>query len=119
MQKPSIRTSAVRTSEIELRLNMIKEDRNEKYFSLEINNNSNTPYHIQRVLFFVKSKGKDPHIKLKPLHTFNIQEVIPVNAINKQMHVYKNFKLKKNQTLYVMLEEVNSNRRVVLPIEKL
>ena len=118
LQEPILASSSANSSRIKLQLNNIQKDRNETYFNITVQNDSEIPYVLQRVLFFIKTKGEESHMKLKPLFVFNAKEAIASGTSNTQMHVYKDFVLGEQQQLYIMVEEVGSSRVVVLPIDK-
>ncbi|MBU2946336.1 DUF4138 domain-containing protein [Zobellia uliginosa] len=119
LQKTVFKRSFRQNKKIALRLNNILVDRNEKYFVVQIENNSKRTYNIAGLSFFKKSKVGQLEKIMNPLYTFNLQENIDPDGINEVVYVFKNFNISAREKISVVLAETNSDNLVILPLDYL
>ena len=118
LQKVQIKRCFKKHKKISLRLNNILVDRNEKYFILQIENNSKSEYKVDGLSFFKKTNEGLEKI-MSPLYTFNLQEVIAPGSINELVYVFRKFDLTNKELVTVVLLEVESGNLVELPLNHL
>ena len=119
LQKTVFKRSFRQNKKIALRLNNILVDRNEKYFVVQIENNSKKAYDIAGLSFFKKSAVGQLEKIMNPLYTFNLQEKIDPEGINEVVFVFKNFNISAREKISVVLAETNSDNLVILPLDYL
>lgn len=119
LQKTVFKRSFRQNKKIALRLNNILVDRNEKYFVVQIENNSKKAYDIAGLSFFKKSAVGQLEKIMNPLYTFNLQENIDPEGINEVVYVFKNFNISAREKISVVLAETNSDNLVILPLDYL
>ncbi len=117
LQKTIFTRSFKQNKRIAIRLNNILVDRDEIYIVLQIENNSKKEYHVNGLSFFSKKNEKEPQKIKPPLYTFNLQEIIDPESVNEVVYVFKKFSLKNREQVVVVLDEVESNRMVFLPLD--
>ncbi len=117
LQKTIFKRSFRQNKRVVLKLNNILVDREEIYFVLQIENNSNREYKVNGLSFFKKaSVGKLQKI-LTPRYKFNLQEVIDPESINEVVYVFKKFKITSKERIHVVLDEQENGRMVMLPLD--
>ncbi|CAM3511782.1 DUF4138 domain-containing protein [Zobellia roscoffensis] len=119
LQKTVFKRSFRQNKKISVRLNNILVDRNEKYFVVQIENNSKKKYDIAGLSFFKKSKVGQLEKIMNPLYTFNLQESIDPEGINEVVYVFKNFNISAREKISVVLADANSDNMVILPLDYL
>ncbi|WKX76131.1 hypothetical protein [Zobellia laminariae] len=119
LQKTVFKRSFRQNKKIAVRLNNILVDRNEKYFVVQIENNSKKAYDIAGLSFFKKSAVGQLEKIMNPLYTFNLQENIDPEGINEVVYVFKNFNISAREKISVVLAETNSDNLVILPLDYL
>ncbi|WP_158978326.1 DUF4138 domain-containing protein [Cellulophaga sp. L1A9] len=118
LQKSILKRSFRQNKKIIVRLNNILVDRDEIYFMISLENTSKKDYNVNDLSFFIKESQRDnnPSI-LEPVHKFNLQKVIDRESDNEIVYVFKKFSLQTNQILEIVLDEVDSSRFVLLPLD--
>ncbi|MBU2976035.1 DUF4138 domain-containing protein [Zobellia sp. B3R18] len=119
LQKTVFKRSFRQNKKIAVRLNNILVDRNEKYFVVQIENNSKRKYDIAGLSFFKKAKVGQLEKIMNPLYTFNLQESIDPEGINEVVYVFKNFNISAKEKISVVLADANSDNLVILPLDYL
>jgi len=117
LQKSTFVRSFKQNKKIAVRLNNILVDRDEIYIIFQIENNSKKEYKVNGVSFFFKKNEKDPQSIMNPLYTFNQQEIIDPESVNEIVYVFKRLKLKNRERLVIVLDELEDNRMVILPLD--
>ncbi|MDT7830505.1 DUF4138 domain-containing protein [Pricia sp. S334] len=102
---------------IVLKLNNILIDREEIYFVLQIENNSRKEYHVNGLSFFRKSGVGQLQKIMKPRYVFNLQDKIDPKGINEVVLVFNRFTISGKEEVYVVLDELDTNRMVLLPLD--
>ena len=116
-QDPELKNIRASNSLITLRLNAIRADRTELYFILELENASWSDYRTESLHFFVKSRELRGKQEIEPLLIFNLKDTVPSKSRERLVFVCKDFQLATGQMVYVLLEENNGQRRVILPLK--
>ncbi|AIZ42814.1 DUF4138 domain-containing protein [Cellulophaga baltica] len=118
LQKSILKRSFRQNKKIIVRLNNILVDREEIYFMLSLENTSKKDYNVNGLSFFIKESHRDnnPSI-LEPVHTFNLQKIIDPESNNEIVYVFKKFPLQTNQIVEIVLDEIDSSRMVILPLD--
>lgn len=116
-QNPELKNIRASNSLITLRLNAIRADRTELYFILELENASWSDYRTESLHFFVKSRELRGKQEIEPLLIFNLKDTVPSKSRERLVFVCKDFQLATGQMVYVLLEENNGQRRVILPLK--
>lgn len=119
LQKTILKRSFRKNKKIALRLNNILTDRNEKYFVLQIENNSKKEFAVGGLGFFRKTGVGQLEKIITPLYSFNLQETIDSQSINEVVYVFKNFEIGSKETVSIVLTDANSDNGVVLPMDYL
>ena len=117
LQKTVFRRTFRQNKRIVLKLNNILIDRNEIYFVLQVENNSRKEYQVNGLSFFRKTGVGQLQKIVKPLFTFNLQDKIDPQSINEVVLVFKRFSLSNKEEVYVVLDELETNRMVMLPLD--
>lgn len=117
LQRTIFKRNFRQSKKIVLKLNNILVDRDEIYFVLQVENNSQKEYNVHGLSFFFKKKGEEVQKIMAPLHKFNLQEKIDPESVNEIMYVFKRFNLKNKEEVYVVLDEKEGNRMVLLPLD--
>lgn len=105
LQKTIFKRSFRQNKKIVVRLNNILVDRNEKYFVLQIENNSRKEFEIAGLSFFKKLKIGQLEKIMEPLYVFNLQERIDPGGINEVVYVFKNFDIVPEEKINVVLAD--------------
>lgn len=119
LQKTSYKRSFRQNKKIAVRLNNVLTDRNEKYFILQIENNSRREYQVAGLSFFRKLDVGQLKKIMNPLYSFNLQEKIDPESVNEVVYVFKNFKISAKEKIIVVLADANSDNMVLLPLDDL
>jgi len=119
LQKTIFKRSFRQSKRIAVRLNNILVDRNEKYFVLQIENNSKREYSVAGLSFFRKSNVGQLEKIMEPLYSFNLQETIDPDSINEIVYVFKNFKIGSKEKVMVVLASTETDNVVILPLDNL
>jgi hypothetical protein len=118
LQKSILKRSFRQNKKIIVRLNNILVDRDEIYFMLSLENTSKKEYNVNGLSFFVKESQRDNNpVILEPVHKFNLQKIIDRESDNEIVYVFKKFSLQTNQILEIVLDEIDSSRMVLLPLD--
>ena len=117
LQKTLVRRTFRQNKRIVLKLNNMLVDRDEIYFVLQIENNSKKEYLVNGLSFFRKSGVGQLQMIMKPLYTYNLQDKIDPQSINEVVFVFKRFKISNKEEVYVVLDELENNRLVMLPLD--
>ncbi|ADV51005.1 hypothetical protein Celal_3756 [Cellulophaga algicola DSM 14237] len=118
LQKSILKRSFRQNKKIIVRLNNILVDRDEIYFMLSLENTSKKDYNVNDLSFFIKESQRDNNpLILEPVHTFNLQKIIDRESDNEIVYVFKKFSLETNQILEIVLDEIDSSRFVLLPLD--
>ena len=67
--------------------------------------------------FFLKRNGYEAQKIIPPLYKFNLQKIIDPESVNEVVYVFKKFSLKNREEVFVVLDELESNRMVLLPLD--
>jgi len=119
LQKTIFQRSFRQNKRISLRLNNILVDRKEKYFVLQIENNSKKEYDVAGLSFFKKTGIGQLEKIMNPVYSFNLQETIDPESINEVVYVFKNFNLTNKESVVAVLADLNSDNMVILPIDRI
>ncbi len=119
LQKAEVKRCFGKQKKIVLRLNNILVDRNEKYFVLQIENDSKREYKVQGLSFFKKTKEDQLGKIMTPRYTFNLQETIDPGSINELVYVFEKFNLTTKELVTVVLLEAETDHLVELPLSHL
>ncbi len=119
LQKTIFKRSFRQNKRIAVRLNNILVDRNEKYFVLQIENNSKKEFEVAGLSFFKKSDVGQLEKIMNPLYSFNLQENIDPDSINEVVYVFENFKITGKERIFIALADENSDHMVILPLDDL
>lgn len=117
LQKTVFRRTFRQNKRVVLKLNNILVDREEIYFILQVENNSRKEYQVNGLSFFRKSGVGQLQNIMKPLYTFNLQDKIDPQSINEIVFVFKGFSISNKEEVYVVLDELENDRMVVLPLD--
>ncbi|WP_228027894.1 DUF4138 domain-containing protein [Costertonia aggregata] len=117
VQPPKIKDASNTVNLIKVQLNNILKDRSELYFVLEIKNNSEIDYKVKRLRFFVKSRKNNSKLEIEQLYLYNLFKTISAHSKNNLVFVSKKFQLAADQKVYVLLEEEDGQRSVLLPLD--
>lgn len=117
LQKTIFKRSFRQSKKVILKLNNILEDRSEIYFVLQIENNSKKDYKVNGLSFFKELGVGELQKIMTPLYTFNLQDTIDAESINEVVYVFRNFKLSNKEKVHVVLDELEDNRMVKLPLD--
>ncbi len=117
LQKTVFKRTFRQNKRIVLKLNNILIDQNEIYFVLQVENNSKKEYEVNGLSFFRKTGLGQLQKIIKPLFTFNLQEKIDPQSINEVVFVFKRFTISNKEEVYVVLDELETNRMVMLPLD--
>lgn len=102
---------------VELQLNSIAGDNNELYFIFQVTNRLMSRFNAEKLRFYVRTSRKDEPLEMTPIHIFNHQESIEAGRTKKMVYVLKDFRLSKDQKVFVMLDEKDGNRNTILNID--
>ncbi|QCX00036.1 DUF4138 domain-containing protein [Aggregatimonas sangjinii] len=119
LQKTILKRSFRKNKKIALRLNNILTDRNEKYFILQIENNSKKEFSVGGLGFFRRTGVGQLEKIITPLYSFNLQETIDPQSVNEVVYVFKNFEIGNKETVSIVLTDASSDNGVVLPMDNL
>lgn len=117
LQKTIFKRTFRQNKRVVLKLNNILVDQKEIYFVLQVENNSKKEYSVNGLSFFRKSGVGELQKIMKPLYVFNLQESIDPQSINEVVFIFDRFKLSNKEEVYVVLDEKDSNRMVMLPLD--
>ena len=117
LQKTLVRRTFRQNKNIVLKLNNILVDRSEVFFVLQIENNSKKEYQVNGLSFFRKSGVGQLQKIMKPLYTYNLQDKIDPQSINEVVYVFKRFTISNKERIFVVLDELENNRIVLLPLD--
>ncbi len=117
LQKTIFKRSFRQNKKIVLKLNNILVDREDIYFVLQIENNSKKEYAVNGLSFFRESGIGDLQKILTPRYKFNLQQIIDPESINELVYVFKKFRISSKEQIHVVLDEVDDNRMVRLPLD--
>ncbi|WP_394749131.1 hypothetical protein [Spongiimicrobium salis] len=116
LQRTIIRRNFRQNKRIVLKLNNILVDREEIYFILQIENNSKREYYVNGLGFFLDTNTAEVPKLMTPEYKFNLQEIIDPESVNELVYVFKRFRLKNKEEINIVLDELNGNRSVSLPL---
>ncbi|HET8738019.1 MAG TPA: DUF4138 domain-containing protein [Pricia sp.] len=117
LQKTIFRRTFRQNKRVVLKLNNILVDRNEMYFVLQVENNSKREYKVNGLSFFHKRGVGQIQKIMKPSYVFNLQDTIDPQSINEVVFVFKRFTISGKEAIYVVLDELENNRMVMLPLD--
>lgn len=117
LQKTIFRRTFRQSKRVVLKLNNILVDRNEIYFVLQVENNSRKEYNVNGLSFFRKTGLGQLQKIMKPLYVFNLQDKIDPQSINEVVFVFKRFTISNKEEVYVVLDELENDRMVMLPLD--
>ncbi len=117
LQKTIFKRSFRQSKKVVLKLNNILVDREEIYFVLQIENNSKKEYRVNGLSFFKESDVGQLQKIMTPRYTFNLQETIDPESINELVYVFKKFRINSKERVHVVLDELEDNRMVRLPLD--
>lgn len=117
LQKTIFMRTFRQNNRIVLKLNNILTDNNEIYFVLQVENNSRKEYTVNGLSFFLKKGVGQLQKIMKPIYVFNLQDKIDPHSINEIVFVFKRFTISKKEEVFVVLDERENNRMVMLPLD--
>ncbi len=117
LQRTKFKRSFRQNKRIVIKLNNILVDRNEIYFVMQIENNSKKEYLVNGLSFFLKKNRAEPQKIIQPLYQFNLQEIIDPESVNEVVYVFEKFQLTNKEEVFVVLDESENNRMVLLPLD--
>ena len=117
LQKTIFKRTFRQNKRVVLKLNNILVDQKEIYFVLQVENNSKKEYSVNGLSFFRRSGVGELQKIMKPLYVFNLQESIDPQSINEVVFIFDRFKLNSKEEVYVVLDEKESNRMIMLPLD--
>lgn len=117
LQKTIFRRTFRQNKKVLLKLNNILVDRDEVFFILQVENNSRKEYEVNGLSFFRKSGVGQLQKIMKPLYTFNLQDKIDPQSINEVVFVFKRFTISNKEEVYIVLDGLENNRMVMLPLD--
>lgn len=117
LQKTIFMRTFRQNKRVVLKLNNILTDHDEIYFVLQIENNSRKEYSVNGLSFFHKKGVSQLQKIMKPIYVFNLQDKIDPQSINEVVFVFKRFTISKREEVYVVLDELENNRMVMLPLD--
>jgi len=116
LQRTITKNNIRENSGVDLRLNHLAVDQEEIYFTLQFRNVSKSDYIIGNVRFYIKTLGNEEK-SMAPLYTYNLESRVKQSGVNKFVYVFKDFKLDPDQKVYVVMEEKEGRRNIVLPLD--
>ncbi|HZJ20211.1 MAG TPA: DUF4138 domain-containing protein [Pricia sp.] len=116
LQKTIFMRTFRQNKRVVLKLNNILTDNDEIYFVLEVENNSRKDYVVNGLSFFRKTGVGQLQKIMKPIYVFNLQDKIDPQSINEVVFVFKRFTISNKEEVYVVLDELDNNRMVMLPL---
>ncbi len=117
LQKTVFMRTFRQNKRVVLKLNNILTDRDEIYFVLQVENNSRKEYAVNGLSFFRKTGVGTLQKIMKPIYVFNLQDKIDPQSINEVVFVFKRFRISNKEEVYVVLDELENNRMVMLPLD--
>ncbi len=117
LQKTIFMRTFRQNKRVVLKLNNILTDHDEIYFVLQVENNSRKEYSVNGLSFFHKKGVGQLQKIMKPIYVFNLQDKIDPQSINEVVFVFKRFTISKKEEVYVVLDELENNRMVMLPLD--
>lgn len=117
LQKTIFMRTFRQNKRVVLKLNNILIDHDEIYFVLQVENNSRKEYGVNGLSFFRKSGIGQLQKIMKPIYVFNLQDKIDPQSINEVVFVFKRFTISNKEDIYVVLDELENNRMVMLPLD--
>ncbi|SDE22998.1 protein of unknown function [Pricia antarctica] len=117
LQKTIFMRTFRQNKRVVLKLNNILTDHDEIYFVLQVENNSRKEYSVNGLSFFHKEGVGQLQKIMKPIYVFNLQDKIDPQSINEVVFVFKRFTISKKEEVYVVLDELENNRMVMLPLD--
>lgn len=117
LQRTIFKRSFRQNKRIVVKLNNILVDRNEMYLVMQLENSSKKEYPISGLGFFLKKDVNEPEQMLEPLYTFNLQDMIDPESINEIVCVFPRIILGSKEEFFVVLDEKDGNRTVLLPLD--
>ena len=117
LQKSNFKNRASSVSQVTLMLKNLIADREELYYVFELTNDSNTEFHVKDFDLFLYSPDTESRQRLESNYVYNASETVAPNSSNRFVYVSKNFQLGSTQKLYVKLEEVAGERRILLSLQ--
>lgn len=116
MLQRSITKKNMRTNGgVDLRVNHVAVDHDELYFTMQFRNVSKSDYKIGDVRFYIQTLGNE-EMPMAPLHIHNLRELVKQSGVNKFVYIFKNFQLGADQKVYVVMDEKDGHRNIVLPL---
>ncbi|PZU20117.1 MAG: hypothetical protein DI589_18660 [Shinella sp.] len=108
-------------SKVYLRLKNIFYDREELYFALIIDNNSNLDFDVEDLSFFITAKNSSrktstQRIAYEPIYIYEPPERIGGNSSKEIVYVFKKFSINSQKVLLVSLSEQKGERNINLEI---
>lgn len=117
LQRTIFKRSFRQNKRIVVKLNNILVDRNEMYLVMQLENNSKKDYPVNGLGFFLKKDETEPEQIIEPLYTFNLQDIIDPESINEIVCVFPRINLRSKEEFFVILDEKDGNRTVLLPLD--
>ncbi len=117
LQKTIFMRTFRQNKRVVLKLNNILTDHDEIYFVLQVENNSRKEYAVNGLSFFRKSGVGQFQKIMKPIYVFNLQDKIDPQSINEVVFVFKRFTISNKEEIYVVLDERDNDRMVMLPLD--
>ena len=116
LQRTITKNNMRENSGVDLRLNHMAVDHDEIYFTLQFRNVSKSNYQVDKVRFYIQSLGNE-ELSMSPLYTYNLGGLIKQSGVNKFVYVFKDFKLGPDQKVYVVMDEKEGRRNIILALD--
>ncbi len=117
LQKSIFMRTFRQNKRVVLKLNNILTDNDEIYFVLQVENNSRKEYVVNGLSFFRKTGVGQLQKIINPIYVFNLQDKIDPQSINEVVFVFKRFTISSKEEVYVVLDELENDRMVMLPLD--
>ncbi|MDB4292826.1 conjugative transposon protein TraN [Maribacter sp.] len=116
-QEPRLKKGFKAGDGVELQLNSLMADKNEFYFIFQVTNRLSSQFKAEALKFYVRTAPEDKPLHMTPVHVFKQQETIEAGRTKKMVYVLNNFRLSKDQKVFVVLNEKDGPRNTIIKID--